>query len=63
MDLEKRTIKYGLKSKAPLFDPCEKCIVKAVCSQKCVDKMLFDDKNKPNPGIRFSLSRKKRRSK
>ena len=58
-----KQIKYALKTRTPLSDPCTKCLVKVTCSDKCTEKFLFDDndKNKKPSDIRFSMVKKRRK--
>jgi len=59
-----RMRRYGLKTMAPTFDPCIKCLVSVSCSKICSEKILFDDKNKkPSDTIRFTRPSKRKSKK
>ncbi len=47
----------------PTFDPCEKCLVKACCSETCDDKFRWNMMNIKPTSIRIRLAKKRRKKK
>jgi len=47
----------------PTFDPCEKCFVKACCSELCDDRLRWFLKNQKSKPIKIKLGRKRRNKK
>ncbi len=48
---------------APSFDPCEKCLVKPTCSERCEDRIRFILKTPEEIKVKVRLPRRKRRKK
>ena len=46
----------------PTFDPCDKCLIKEICSKICEAKVLFDRKNVVQDNT-IRIKRPKRRKK
>lgn len=45
----------------PSFDPCEKCLVKACCSEVCDDRARWTMNNKKPSSIKIRLNKRKRK--
>jgi len=48
--------------KPPIFDPCEKCLIKMCCSKKCKPKLMFM-KGYRDPNELLACIRKRRKKK
>ena len=58
----KRLNPYSI-GETPNLNPCEKCLIKACCSEQCDDRLRWNMANVKPPSIKIRLSKRKKRRK